>query len=137
VPSESKSEKSQVVLPPSMLVSPSMPDGPVKKTLSSSSISNNNTTLLSSYHPFYLVDQVMEDSPANLAGLKIGDQVIQFGSIIKSNKTGDAMQQIVSHSIGKPITVHVLRVGEGIVQLQLIPQHWNGRGLLGCHLTDI
>jgi len=95
------------------------------------------TTKLGTTEPFYLVDQVFEDSPAFLAGLKIGDKVLQFGSITRLNKSADAMQKLVKHSTGKKISVTVYRLGEGQVYLQLTPQHWQGRGLLGCNLKDI
>ena len=92
---------------------------------------------LSPLDAFFLVDQVFEDSPAQSAGLRIGDKVVQFGSIVKSNNSKDAMRAVVSNSVGRGVRVVVYRVGEGMVTLQLIPQRWSGQGLLGCHLADI
>ena len=93
--------------------------------------------VLSPLDAFFLVDQVFEDSPAQSAGLRIGDKVVQFGSIVKSNNSKDAMRAVVANSVGRGVRVVVYRVGEGMVALQLIPQRWSGQGLLGCHLADI
>eukprot|EP00455_Lapot_gusevi_P045712 TRINITY_DN588_c0_g1_i2.p1 TRINITY_DN588_c0_g1~~TRINITY_DN588_c0_g1_i2.p1 ORF type:complete len:280 (+),score=49.13 TRINITY_DN588_c0_g1_i2:40-879(+) len=60
--------------------------------------------------PFYLVDQVFEDSPAALAGLKTGDQVLRFGSLTRSNFTPTAMQDVVRNSIGQPLALLVSRL---------------------------
>lgn len=87
--------------------------------------------------PFYLVDQVKMDSPASLAGLKHGDKVLQFGSIRAETVSPASMKQVVMHSIGRGIGVTVYRNGEGMVQLTLVPQRWDGPGLLGCHLLDL
>ena len=92
---------------------------------------------LSPLDAFFLVDQVFEDSPAQSAGLRIGDKVLQFGSVVKANNTKDAMRAVVGNSVGRGVRVVVYRVGEGLVVLQLIPQRWSGQGLLGCHLADI
>lgn len=93
--------------------------------------------VLSPLDAFFLVDQVMEDSPAQVAGLHIGDKVVQFGSVVKSNNSKEAMRAVVSNSMGRGVRVVVYRVGEGMVTLQLVPQRWSGQGLLGCHLADI
>ena len=91
---------------------------------------------LSPLDAFFLVDQVFEDSPAQSAGLHIGDKVLQFGSVTKDNNSKDAMRGVVSNSVGRGVRVVVYRVGDGLVTLQLIPQRWSGQGLLGCHLAD-
>jgi len=106
--------------------------------------------------PFYLIDQVWEvetvadrlvrtsltsfpaqDSPAYVAGLKIGDKILQFGTITKQNQTPQSMSQVVQNSVGRPIPVTVYRNGEGLVEVHVLPQRWSGQGLLGCHLTPI
>ena len=86
---------------------------------------------------FLLCDQVFEDSPAQVAGLHIGDRVIAFGGVRKGNYTKEAMRQVVSNSVGRGIRVEVYTVGEGIRTLTLTPQRWSGQGLLGCHLADL
>ena len=92
---------------------------------------------LSPLDAFFLVDQVYDDSPAQSAGLCIGDKVLQFGSVVKRSNSKDAMRAVVSNSVGRAVRVVVYRVGEGMVTLQLVPQRWSGQGLLGCHLADI
>jgi 26S proteasome regulatory subunit N4 len=86
---------------------------------------------------FYVVDNVFDSSPASLAGLKIGDHIMQFGTVTKANQKPDSLPKVVGASIGKPLPVKVYRNGEGMLNLQLTPQQWSGRGLLGCHLQPI
>jgi len=86
---------------------------------------------------FYLVDKIFENSPANICGLKTGDKILQFGSVVKSNKTPKAVQDVVANSVGRPVKVTVYRVGEGIKEVYLTPQKWEGKGMLGCHLLDV
>ena len=85
--------------------------------------------------PFYLVDSIFNGSPAQEAGLKSGDLVIQFGSMVNENKSPQLLQEIVKTSINKPIPVTIKRNPEGFLGLQLTPKQWSGKGLLGCHLT--
>ena len=109
-------------------------------SVSSASVARSTAstaTALSPLDAFFLVDQVFEDSPAQSAGLRIGDRVLQFGSVVRSTNSKEAMRGVVANSVGRGVRVVVYRVGEGMVTLQLIPQRWNGQGLLGCHLADI
>ena len=107
-------------------------------TTNQPSILPTTTPPLSPLDAFFLVDQVYEDSPAQSAGLRIGDKVLQFGSVVRgSGGRNEAMRGVVGNSVGRRVRVVVYRVGEGIVTLQLIPQRWSGQGLLGCHLADI
>ena len=87
--------------------------------------------------PFYLVDQIFEMSPAQECGLKFGDLIIQFGSMVYDNKSPKLLMNIVQSSINKPIPVIIKRNPEGIIPLQLIPKKWNGNGVLGCHLKPL
>ena len=90
--------------------------------------------------PFYTVNTVSPDSPAELSGLQPNDNILQFGSITSYNKTNTAMTDLVSNNIGQSINVIVERINSDNVKqrltLRLIPQQWSGRGLLGCHLID-
>ncbi|CAL1162481.1 unnamed protein product [Cladocopium goreaui] len=91
--------------------------------------------------PFATIDEVSEASPAAAAGLRVGDQVCRFGAVSMQD-TGDlnacfnAIRELVPQSVGTPIKVLVLR-GEPPVraELELVPQQWSGRGLLGCHMA--
>ncbi len=89
---------------------------------------------------FYLVDQVFDNSPAQLADLRVGDRIVTFGSVNHDNFSNPAMAEVTRASIGRGITVKVKRNENGtdkIVELLLIPQRWSGQGLLGCHLSPI
>ncbi|RMZ78368.1 hypothetical protein DV738_g3925, partial [Chaetothyriales sp. CBS 135597] len=91
---------------------------------------------------FARVNSVEPGSPANEAGLKQGDQIRRFGTVIWSNherlrKVGEAVQQ----NVGRPILVKVLRTEGDLnqeLELRLTPrQGWGGRGALGCHIVPI
>jgi len=90
---------------------------------------------------FYLVNNVFEGSPANTAGLLIGDKILRFGSVVRKGANragvGPLLQQVVASSVGSPIEVIVYRNGIGVVGLRLTPKSWEGRGLLGCGLGEI
>ncbi|CAJ1406959.1 unnamed protein product [Effrenium voratum] len=90
--------------------------------------------------PFATIDEVSDGSPAQTAGLRIGDQICRFGPVSLQD-TGDlsacfnAIRELVPRSVGTAINVTVLR-GEppARTELELVPQQWAGRGLLGCHM---
>ena len=44
-------------------------------------------------HPFVYITDVLRDSPAAAAGLKLGDAVVKFGELTKEN-TEDPVQEI-------------------------------------------
>ncbi|KAH9824347.1 hypothetical protein DFH28DRAFT_945285 [Melampsora americana] len=91
--------------------------------------------------PFAQVDLVSENSPAQLSGLKIGDQLIRFGTIDHSNH--DQLKALVSftnQNEGNPIGVNWFRIQKDqngnclrtMMSQNLIPKSgWGGRGLLG------
>mmetsp|Transcript_61772 Transcript_61772/g.108193 ORF Transcript_61772/g.108193 Transcript_61772/m.108193 type:complete len:218 (-) Transcript_61772:84-737(-) len=91
--------------------------------------------------PFAWIDEVTAGSPAQEAGLAIGDHICRFGSVSR-DATGDlnscfaAIRELVPRSVGSPIEVLVLR-GRPPVKavLTLTPRRWAGQGLLGCHMT--
>ncbi|CAN9513178.1 unnamed protein product [Ophioblennius macclurei] len=87
--------------------------------------------------PFARVDAVTESSPACRAGLKVGDEVIEFGSVNTNNfQNLQNIGSVVQHSEGKPLRVVVVRAGQK-VQMSLTPQKWSGRGLLGCNIVPV
>jgi len=88
-------------------------------------------------YPFALIDEISEESPAAIAGFKLGDLIARFAHI--TYQTPDPLQAMVgalAASEGRPIEAVVLREGSR-VHIVLIPQKWAGRGLLGCHLQPV
>jgi 26S proteasome non-ATPase regulatory subunit 9 len=83
---------------------------------------------------FAIVDELSDDSPAQEAGLQLGDELVSFG-VLRTAAFGLApLATIVQRSVGQPINVSVFRVvGEEkqLLQLSLVPHAWSGRGLLG------
>ncbi|KAK2902062.1 26S proteasome non-ATPase regulatory subunit 9 isoform X1 [Channa argus] len=87
--------------------------------------------------PFARVDAVTHGSPASGAGLRVGDELIEFGSVNTENfQNLQNIAAVVQHSEGKPLRVTVLREGQK-TQMSLTPQQWSGRGLLGCNIVPI
>ncbi|XP_069071021.1 26S proteasome non-ATPase regulatory subunit 9 isoform X2 [Pleurodeles waltl] len=88
-------------------------------------------------HPFAKVDAVTPGSPANIAGLQIGDEIVEFGSVNEHNfQTLQNIATVVQHCEGKPLSLTVLREGKK-VHLGLTPQRWSGKGLLGCNIIPL
>ncbi|KPP73375.1 26S proteasome non-ATPase regulatory subunit 9-like, partial [Scleropages formosus] len=80
--------------------------------------------------PFARVDTITQGSPASQCGLRVGDEIIEFGSVNTENfQNLHNIASVVQHSEGKPLSVTVVRSGQK-VQLCLTPQQWSGRGLL-------
>ncbi|NP_001002436.2 26S proteasome non-ATPase regulatory subunit 9 [Danio rerio] len=87
--------------------------------------------------PFALVDAVTHGSPAAQAGLHVGDQIMEFGSVNTQNfRNLRDIASVVQHSEGKSLRVGVFRNGQE-VHLNLTPQQWSGRGLLGCNIVPL
>ena len=87
---------------------------------------------------FAVIDVVSDGSPAQTAGLKVGDAVVSFGSVDTSNFNGDlkAIAGVVQTSQDKSVRVQVVR-DRRVVTLTLKPQRWSGRGLLGCNIKPL
>eukprot|EP00795_Rhopilema_esculentum_P016547 gene16547-7971_t len=82
-------------------------------------------------HPFLSVDLISRESPAEKAGLTLGDQILKFGTITSKNFNGLAsIGSLVQHSKGKPVPIVINREGS-IKNITLTPNTWEGRGLLG------
>ncbi|KAJ5505310.1 hypothetical protein N7453_004267 [Penicillium expansum] len=102
----------------------------------------NNTA---SGTPFAKVNSVVSGSPADQAGLKVGDAIRSFGNINWLNHERlSKVAQVVQANEGRAVSVKVSRKHEANTEttteldLQLTPrQNWGGRGLLGCHLVPL
>ncbi|VDN00886.1 unnamed protein product [Thelazia callipaeda] len=95
--------------------------------------------------PFVRISKITNDSPAFEAGLKEDDLVIQFDRLHADNfKNMNELTDIVQKSINynatnlmqKSIRVTVLRNNRPI-RLNLVPQIWSGKGVLGCAVIPI
>uniref|UniRef100_A0A915PSG5 26S proteasome non-ATPase regulatory subunit 9 n=1 Tax=Setaria digitata TaxID=48799 RepID=A0A915PSG5_9BILA len=87
--------------------------------------------------PFARIAKVMPSSPAFRAGLKDGDQLIQFGSLHAGNFSDmKDLCVVVQNSVDRPIKVTVLR-DDRPIRLELVPQAWSGKGTLGCSVLPV
>ncbi|EGV61392.1 putative 26S proteasome regulatory subunit [Yamadazyma tenuis] len=108
------------------------------KAVDSSAIEQKTSTIQSSV-PFAVIEDVLENSPADRAGLQKRDRIVVFGGDIHAgnhNKLASVVARVQT-SIDTPVDVRVLRA-ESVVELQLVPSNsWNGRGLLGCKIVPL
>lgn len=102
---------------------------------STPSTSSFQETTLS--EPFLKVNLVSASSPAELAGIEVGDLIMEFGSIDSRNfRTLKDVGDLVERSRYKPIFVKIKR-GVNTAVLTLIPKPWSGKGLLGCNVVPV
>eukprot|EP00605_Chrysophyceae_sp_TOSAG23-4_P000016 GSChrysophyteH1.ASY1.ANO1.16.1 assembled CDS len=97
------------------------------------------------------VDEILPNSPAEEAGLQNGDLLVCFGDIsIDADATGNkaeasskALSRIPGvvrevHRSNQSVTLVVRRAAvDNLLHLSLTPAVWEGRGLLGLHLTPL
>lgn len=93
--------------------------------------------------PFAKVNTVAAGSPAELAGLKAGDEIRNFGYVNRSNHDNlKKVAECVQGNEGSNIFIKVSRP-TGVAQreelrLTLTPRKdWGGRGMLGCHILPL
>ncbi|XP_046751073.1 26S proteasome non-ATPase regulatory subunit 9 isoform X1 [Diprion similis] len=87
--------------------------------------------------PFLKVNLVSSASPAELAGIEVGDLIVEFGSIDSRNfRSLKDVGELVESSKYKPIFVKIKR-GLNTVVLTLVPKPWSGKGLLGCNVIPV
>jgi 26S proteasome non-ATPase regulatory subunit 9 len=108
--------------------------------------SSSAAATASSLVPFARVDAVTSNSPADHAGLKVGDRVLRFGRVNSTRATGQealvAVRDIVAASENARISVVVERdaadgAPPGMHVVGLVPRRWSGQGLLGCLLVPL
>ncbi|GFS10136.1 26S proteasome non-ATPase regulatory subunit 9-like [Elysia marginata] len=84
--------------------------------------------------PFALVDRVDPGSPAAYGGLEVGDELLEFGSVMSENFVNlQTLASVMQHSKGRPLRCVVIRKGRK-VNLNVTPNTWSGPGLLGCNI---
>lgn len=65
----------------------------------------------------------------------VGDEIIEFGSINSKNFDNlTSIAEVVKHKQNQKILLKIKRK-ERIMEVNLIPRIWNGRGLLGCNIV--
>lgn len=86
---------------------------------------------------FAKVDFVAERSPADEAGIRKDDFILEFGSLNAENfKDLKQIADIVMHRQNQTIQLKVRRDDKNH-ELALVPKTWSGRGLLGCNIVVI
>lgn len=91
--------------------------------------------------PFAKIDVVTPTSPAQDAGVRVGDKVAAFGEIDADNFSElRQIGELVNSKKGQTVTLKVVRDTAGkdeLVRLVLTPREWEGRGLLGCNIVPL
>ena len=82
-------------------------------------------------HAFAVVDEVSAGSPAHLAGLCVGDELLSLGT---AAALADAPAVVSAAAAASSTVAVVVRRSGSVLTLQLAPRQWSGRGVLGCHL---
>ena len=101
------------------------------------------TTTTQILTPFAVIDEVFPNSPASIAGIQLNDLLLKFDDVDSTNHDDfAAIAKLLPGKEGKVVNVKVRRSrdmdwGEVIetVDLELKPKKWDGRGLLGCHIS--
>ncbi|KAM3529170.1 hypothetical protein NHJ13051_001995 [Beauveria bassiana] len=93
--------------------------------------------------PFAKIDNVSSGSPAELAGLKVGDEIRNFGYVTRANHDGlKKVAECVQGNEGSNVFIRISRPSGAAsreeLRLTLTPRrNWGGRGMLGCHIIPI
>lgn len=98
--------------------------------------------------PFARIESVVDQSPAQLAGMEAEDRIISFDGITRRKDSDLAwlLQQVSSRvaqaAASNGTLLIVVRRGSseeegGLREISLQPRPWAGRGLIGCHLVPM
>ncbi|XP_068648187.1 uncharacterized protein [Aristolochia californica] len=82
--------------------------------------------------PFAAVDEITEGSPAAVAGIQLGDQIVKFGNVEIGDDLVRRLASEAQSNQESAVPVVILRRGT-LINLSVTPRPWDGRGLLGCH----
>ncbi|TDG51451.1 hypothetical protein AWZ03_002246 [Drosophila navojoa] len=86
--------------------------------------------------PLVVVNLVSPNSPAEEAGLRVGDKILRFGSINETNfkKSLEQIGEVVRNMQNQNVQLKIKRADQ-FLDLVLVPKTWVGRGLLGCNIV--
>lgn len=113
-------------------------------TLTQTSSSSISTT--HSNRSFAHIDEILEGSPAKMAGIQDGDELIAFGTIrFETLDNLNCIPAFIGQHVNRAVPLEIRRQSgvpgeegrEQMLKLTLIPKPWGGRGMLGCHLTHL
>ena len=87
--------------------------------------------------PFAYVNSVIVDSPAYKAGLRDDDGIISFCDITSTMQNPlEKVSLLVRSNENKEIKLIIVKKGQlNTSEITLLPQKWEGNGLLGCRLV--
>lgn len=95
-------------------------------------------------HPFAKVNAVAPSSPAQEAGLQVGDKIRSFGPVHwRNHENLGKVADVVQRNEGRTVLVKIAREDAARqssqdLELYLTPRSgWGGRGTLGCHLLPL
>ncbi|KAH8388510.1 hypothetical protein KR093_008211 [Drosophila rubida] len=83
-----------------------------------------------------IVNLVSPNSPAEEAGLHVGDKILRFGSVNGNNFRDNLAQigELVRNMQNQNVQLKIKREQQ-LLDLVLVPKTWTGRGLLGCNIV--
>ncbi|KAM7536946.1 hypothetical protein Aperf_G00000073740 [Anoplocephala perfoliata] len=110
------------------------------KRVSNAEAMETETSNQPSPKAFLSVDQVTPGSPSDLAGIRVGDQIVKFGPLLASSFTGlPAVVEVVKATESKgsiPLTV-IRKEEAGSTTLRLVLTKPEGGQSLGFHIVPI
>ena len=93
---------------------------------------------------FAKIVSVENGSPAEEAGLKPDDHIINFNGILYKGVSHNpliTLSEIVKSKIGEEIPMSIVRKNKDNIlemnKIKIIPHTWNGKGVLGCKFQII
>ena len=88
---------------------------------------------------FAKIVKIEKGSPADEAGLMIGDEILTFNKILYKGVSHDPLiilSEIAKNKIGEQIPISLVRKNNEnnlvFLNINIVPHIWNGRGILGC-----
>lgn len=94
-------------------------------------------TAASNSTAFAKITEVKKDSPADKGGLKVGDEIIEYGACNYLNHNDlKHMVEITRDHINQPLRVYIRRKCFEI-GLTITPGPWSGPGILGCRFDKL